>query len=99
MSAEENLDWTCANFSKWSAMRRKTSTSAPLDSPARTILMYKSEKTLGCWAIASERLLPSMTSWRNSLLTSEEMPLDSRWTMLLRETVNGMPGFRRLDHH
>ena len=51
-SAEVNLARTCANFSKWSAMRRSTSTSAPLCSPAFTMLTYKSENTRGCWAIA-----------------------------------------------
>ena len=77
-------------------MRRKTSTSAPLDSPARTMFTYKSEKMRGCCAIASERLRPSMTSCLSWMLTSAGMPLDSRWVMLFNATVSGMPEFNRL---
>ena len=60
------------------------------------MLTYKSEKIRGCLAIESDRLLPSITSWRSSLLTSAEIPLDSKWTMLLRATVRGMPELSRL---
>ena len=77
-------------------MRRNTSTSAPLDSPARTMLTYKSEKMRGCLAIESDKLRPSITSCFSSLLTSAEMPLDSRCVMLLSATVSGIPELSRL---
>ena len=76
-------------------MRRSTSTSEPLCSPARTMLIYKSEKIRGCRAIASDRLRPSVTSCFNSRLTSAGMPLDSRCVMLLSATVSGMPELSR----
>ena len=37
-----------------------------------------------------------MTSCLSCLLTSGEMPLDSRWDMLVSATVNGMPDCSRL---
>ena len=77
-------------------MRRSTSTNEPLCSPARTMLIYKSENTRGCLAMASDRLLPSVTSCFNSRLTSAGIPLDSRWVMLFNATVNGMPDCSKL---
>ena len=77
-------------------MRRSTSTSEPLYSPARTMLTYRSEKMRGCFAIASDRPRPSVTSCFKSRLTSAGMPLDSRCVMLFSATVSGMPDFSRL---
>ena len=57
---------------------------------------YMSEKITGCRAIASERLLPSMTSCLSCLLTSGGIPLHSRCDMLFSATVSGMPDFNRL---
>ena len=89
------MDCTSANCCKWPAMRRSTCTSEPLCSPARTMLMYKSEKIFGCIAMASERLRPSVTCVLSSRLTSEGMPLLSRWVMLFSATVSGMPDCSR----
>ena len=72
-------------------MRRSTSTRAPLCSPARTMLMYKSEKTRGCLAMASDKLLPSDTSCRSWRLTSDGMPLVSRYVMLWSAVASGIP--------
>ena len=94
--AEVNLACTSANCCKWEAMRRNTCTSDPLCSPARTMLIYRSEKMDGCFCMASERLRPSVTSVLRSLLTSEEMPLLSKCVMLFRATVRGMPDCSRL---
>ena len=76
-------------------MRRSTSTSEPLCSPARTMLMYRSEKMCGCFAIASDKPRPSVTSCFKSRLTSAGMPFDSRCVMLLSATVSGMPDWSR----
>ena len=76
-------------------MRRSTSTSEPLCSPARTMLTYKSEKMRGCFAIASDKPRPSVTSCFKSRLTSAGMPFDSRCVMLFSATVSGMPDFSR----
>ncbi len=77
-------------------MRRSTATSAPLCSPARTMLTYKSVKICGCRAIASDSDRPSVTSCFNSRLTPAGMPFVSRCVMLFSATVNGMPEFSRL---
>ena len=72
-------------------MRRSTSTSAPLCSPAFTMLTYKSENMRGCLAIASDKPRPSVTSCRNCLLTSDEMPFVSRYVMLVSAVAKGIP--------
>ena len=72
-------------------MRRNTCTSEPLDSPAFTMLTYRSEKTRGCRAIASERPRPSVTSDFNSRLTSAGMPRLCKCVMLFSATVSGIP--------
>ena len=77
-------------------MRRSTSTSEPLCSPARTMLTYKSEKIRGCRAMASDKPRPSVTSCFKSRLTSAGMPLDSRCVMLFSATASGMPELSRL---
>ncbi len=76
-------------------MRRSTSTSEPLDSPARTMLTYKSEKMRGCFAIASDKPLPSVTSCFRSRVISAGIPFDSRCVMLLSATVSGIPDCSR----
>ncbi len=59
------------------------------------MLTYRSENTRGCFAIASDRPLPSVTSCFNSRLTSAEMPFDSRCVMLFNANVSGMPDWIR----
>ena len=49
-----------------------------------------------CFAIASDRLLPSITSWRNCWLISCSMPLDFKCPILLRARVKGIPEWIRL---
>jgi len=60
-SAELNFDWTWANRSKWSAMRRKTSTARRWIRPPHHVHIQIGEDA-GCLAIESDRLRPSITS-------------------------------------
>ena len=59
------------------------------------MLIYMSLKMWLWRDIASDRLLPSITSCLSNLLTSLGIPLDCRCVMLFNATVSGMPEFSR----
>ena len=76
-------------------MRRSTGTSEPLDSPARTMLTYRSEKIARLPRHRVRKRAALGHFLFQVLLTSAGIPLVSRCVMLFSATVNGIPEFSK----